>query len=106
MSFKGGDINRAKTSLHRLLSYCQSELEPMLDCLRQAVEIESPTQSKPDVDRMARFFAREFRKHRAKVRLLAHATAGDAVIAEFFSRKARHRQKPVMLLGHLDTVWD
>ncbi len=86
-----------------LLSYCQSELKPLLRCLRQAVEIESPTHSKPDVDRLASFFADEFSRDRARVRLLTHSKAGSALCAEFWS--ARRGGKPILILGHLDTVW-
>jgi glutamate carboxypeptidase len=78
----------------------------MLRCLRRAVEIESPTHSKPDVDRMASFFAQECRRNGGKVRLLAHQTAGSAVLAEFFSQELKRSQKPIMLLGHIDTVWE
>lgn len=76
----------------------------MLRCLRQAVEIESPSHSKADVGRLAGFFAREFRRRRGKVRILRHPTAGSSVVAEFWGQ--RRRQKPILLLGHLDTVWD
>ncbi len=120
-------------NVHRLLTYCQSELEPMLRCLGQAVEIESPSGSKRDVDRLASFFANQFKRHNGKVRVLGHATAGSAVCAEFWgnsvaalyehraitavqplraSSDRRHRRlitrsvKPILLLGHLDTVWD
>jgi glutamate carboxypeptidase len=88
-----------------LLSYCQSELPAMLDCLRQAVEIESPTNSKAAVDRLGNFWAREFKRSHAKVGILSHSTAGAAVVAEFCGKSGRG-VKPVLLLGHLDTVWD
>jgi len=83
----------------------------MLDCLRQAVEMESPTNSKPAVDRLAAYFARQFQRHGGRVRVLGHETAGSGVLAEFFPRRAargksRQGAKPVLLLGHLDTVWD
>jgi glutamate carboxypeptidase len=83
----------------------------MLRCLQEAVEIESPSQSKPDVDRMARFFAREFKRCHGKVRILDHKKAGSAVLAEFFAPAGKRstrkgHDKPIMLLGHLDTVWD
>ena len=87
-----------------LLDYCQSELRPMLQCLRQTVEIESPSNSKPAVDRLARFFAEEFRRCGGKIRLLNHPVAGSAVSAEFWAGK--RNQKPILLLGHLDTVWE
>lgn len=77
----------------------------MLRCLRRAVEIESPSRSKPHVDRMADFFAREFRRLHAKVRILPHSSAGSAVLAELW-KGGRGKRKPVLVLGHLDTVWD
>jgi glutamate carboxypeptidase len=87
-----------------LLNFCQAERRPMLACLRQAVEIESPSDSKPGIDRLARFLAREFRKSAGKVRLIKHPVAGSAVSAEFWASKVN--QKPILLLGHLDTVWE
>ena len=87
-----------------LLDYCESELRPMLHCLRQTVEIESPSNSKPAVDRLARFLAEEFRRCGGKIRLLNHPVAGSAVSAEFWAGK--RTQKPILLLGHLDTVWE
>jgi glutamate carboxypeptidase len=88
----------------KLLKYCQGDLPAMLRCLRKAVEIESPSRSKAQVDRMAHFFAGEFRRLRAKVRVLPHKTAGSAVLAEFWSE--RKGKKPILILGHLDTVWE
>ncbi len=75
-------------------------------CLRRAVEIESPTRSKAHVDRLAIFFAREFRKSHGKVRVLPDRAgrAGSAVVAEFWGGFGP--RKPVLLIGHLDTVWD
>jgi len=87
-----------------LLGYFQAELRPMLECLRQTVEIESPSHSKPGVDRLARFLAEEFKRHAGKVHLLKHPVAGSAVWAEFWV--TRLEQKPILLLGHLDTVWE
>ena len=43
-----------------LLAYCEAELDALTDCLRQAVEIESPSQNPVAIDRMANYFAREF----------------------------------------------
>jgi glutamate carboxypeptidase len=86
------------------MAYCQSELDALVRCLRRAVEIESPSQNKAAVDRIADFFAKEFKKRGAKVQLLNHATAGSAVVAEFW--KGAGGTKPILLLGHLDTVWE
>ena len=87
-----------------LLGYCQRELGAMLDCLRQTVEIESPSDSKPGVDRLAGFLAKEFTRSTGQVQLLKHTAAGSALKATFWPGK--RKQKPLLLLGHLDTVWE
>lgn len=91
------------------LDYCQSELNAMLRCLRSAVEIESPSSSKPHLDRMASFFATEIHRVHGITRILDHPTAGLGVIGEFWGGTKFPRskkEKPILLLGHIDTVWD
>lgn len=104
----GASKGHGRSPLAPLLEWCKSDLDSMLTCLEKAVELESPSSSKPHLDRLARFFAGEFRRHGAKVHLLRHPTAGSAVLAEFFGARTRptRRPKPLLLLGHLDTVWD
>ncbi|MGO8791694.1 MAG: M20 family metallopeptidase [Terriglobia bacterium] len=87
-----------------LLAYCESELDALVECLRQAVEIESPSQNRAAIGRMADFFAQECSKRGAKVQLLHHPAAGSALVAEFW--EGAGAPKPILLLGHLDTVWD
>ena len=87
-----------------LLAYCETEIDSVLNCLRRAVEIESPSQNPGAIDGMANFFAGEFAQRGGKVQLLNHTTAGSAVVAEFWGGKSV--SKPILLLGHLDTVWD
>src|SRR5437763_13073192 len=67
--------------------------------------MESPTNSKAEVDRLGNFLARELKRSHAKVQILKHARAGAAVLAELFGKSGRG-VKPILLLGHLDTVWD
>jgi glutamate carboxypeptidase len=95
-------------NLLRLLSHCQAELPGLLRCLEQAVKIESPTSSKRHVDRLAKLFAGKFKQQGGKVRVLRHPNAGSAVLAEFWSEKRGKKRSvsPILLLGHLDTVWD
>jgi glutamate carboxypeptidase len=88
----------------RMLGYCQGELGGMLEFLRRSVEIESPSNWKPGLDRLAHFLAGEFRQRGGKVQLMEHPAAGSAVLAEFWVSK--RKQKPILLLGHLDTVWE
>jgi glutamate carboxypeptidase len=95
-----------------LLRWCVSETDALLDCLRRAVEIESPSGAKAALDEMARFFAAEFEAAGGQVKLLDHPSAGAAVIAEFpatsgdAAGRRRIGTKPILLLGHHDTVWE
>ena len=72
--------------------------------LERTVKMESPTNSKPHVDALSRFLAQEFRRAGGRIRLLGHPEAGAAVLAEFWGEK--RGAKPLLLLGHHDTVWD
>jgi glutamate carboxypeptidase len=81
----------------------------MLACLERAVEMESPSGAKPAIDRMARFFARKFRGAGGSAAVLEHPRAGAAVLAEFPAPARptkRGAARPVLLLGHHDTVWE
>ena len=90
-----------------LLKYCRTTRQELLVCLEKAVKIESPTHSKPHVDRLARYFAGRFQELGGKVQLLRNPSAGSAVCAEFWGRAGRQEgSKPILILGHLDTVWD
>lgn len=39
------------------------------------------------------------------MRILRHRTAGSGMVAEFWGGR-RRRTKPILILGHLDTVWE
>ena len=71
-----------------LRKYCELEMDALMHCVRQAVEIESPSQNPAAIDRMADFFAREFSDRGAKVRRLRHPSAGSALVAEFWPEGA------------------
>lgn len=93
----------------KLLAFCRRDLPNTMKLLREAVETESPTYSPADIDRMAQFFAREFRRHHGKVSLHENSTTGAAVVAEFWAGKGKRdtpkQKKPILLIGHHDTVW-
>ncbi|HEV3276605.1 MAG TPA: M20 family metallopeptidase [Terriglobia bacterium] len=92
-----------------LLGWCTSDLDVLTDCLRRAVEIESPSGNRPAIDAMAQFFAAEIEAAGGRAQLLDHDRAGAAVVGEFpATARARTRDegKPLLLLGHHDTVWE
>lgn len=73
----------------------------MMGLLRELVELESPSDSKAALDRLGNRLAKEFAATGAQVTLFAERDAGDHLKAEFAAGTA----KPVLLLGHFDTVW-
>jgi glutamate carboxypeptidase len=83
------------------LDFCRQHQAEMLALLQQMVEIESPSDDKAAVDHMGTFLAREFERLGAKVTSYPQKEAGNHLKAEFRGGAG----KPVLLLGHFDTVW-
>jgi|SRR6266481_4302537 len=84
------------------LRFFEEQQGAMLQMLQRIVEMESPSDDKAAVDRLGKVLAGEFEASGCKVRFHRTAEAGDHLQAEF---PGRDSQKPVMLLGHFDTVW-
>ncbi|MFT4113548.1 M20 family metallopeptidase [Silvibacterium sp.] len=76
----------------------------LMETLRQLVEIESPSDDKAAVDRCVDLAAKIAEKLGGKIRRHRQKAFGDILEARFFTAGARGR-KPILLLGHLDTVW-
>ena len=83
------------------LAFCQQHQAEMMSLLRHMVEIESPSDDKAAVDRMGAFLAQVFERLGGKVTFYPQKEAGNHLKAEF----AGDAGKPVLLLGHFDTVW-
>jgi glutamate carboxypeptidase len=71
--------------------------------LRSLVEIESPSDEKASVDAAMGFAAELARLLGARVRTHKQKQFGDVLEIRFGPARSQH--KPVLLLGHLDTVW-
>jgi glutamate carboxypeptidase len=71
--------------------------------LRDLVEIESPSDSKQAVDQAVEYVASLSTSLGGRVKLHKQKEFGN--IAEIRFGSARGSRKPVLLLGHLDTVW-
>lgn len=73
-----------------------------MSLLRKMVEIESPSDDKAAVDRMGSFLAEAFGTlGGGQVTFYPQEVAGNHLKADFAGRSG----KPVLLLGHFDTVW-
>ena len=90
-----------KTWLERL-RYCESRDQALVKTIRQFVEIESPSDDKPAGDRMSAFLAGAFEALGGRARIHAAADAGNNLQVDFAGRE---KTKPVLLLGHFDTVY-
>ncbi len=88
----------------RILARCLSDQEWMFKSLRKAVEIESPSNSPHAVNRMVKFVAREVGRAGGTTKTWSRSGAGMAVLGEFW--RGQGGAKPVLILGHTDTVWE
>lgn len=85
-----------------LLQFCAEHQGEMLAMLRRLVEFESPSDNKPAVDHLGAYLGGEFERLGGKVKFYPQQEYGDHLKAEFPGRAGA---KPVLLLGHFDTVW-
>jgi glutamate carboxypeptidase len=93
------------TAAHNIaahLQFCQLHQTAMLELLERMVEIESPSNNKAAADELSKFLAQEFAAEGGNVRVHPASAYGDHLQIDFPGDAAG---KPVMLLGHFDTVW-
>src|SRR5215469_4930232 len=86
-----------------LLQALQPRLPEMIVSIRELVEMESPSFSKAEVDHLGRALARKFELVGGRTRFHRAKEFGDHLEVTFPGARGR---KPVMLLGHHDTVYD
>ena len=84
------------------LRYCEERKDQMVQFIRDMVEIESPSDNKQAVDRVSALVASRFEGMGGRIRFHRTANFGDHLQVDFDSP---HRAKPVLLLGHYDTVY-
>ena len=88
-------------TLESLLGRLTAQTSEMVDCLRQLVELESPSQKKAALDRLGRHLAAQFANLGGEIRFHKQESAGDHLQVHFAGSG-----KPILFLGHMDTVWD
>ncbi len=87
------------------LCYFESLQGRMVETVRELVEIESPSDNKPAVDRIARVLAQKFEALGGRARFHRSNDFGDSLQIDFESRPGSPNRRPVLLLGHYDTVY-
>jgi glutamate carboxypeptidase len=84
------------------LRYFETRQEALLATIREFVEIESPSDNKPATDRIGKYLVEKFAALAGNPRIHPAPEYGDNVQIDF---PASRKIKPVLLLGHFDTVY-
>ncbi len=89
------------------LRYFSEHQDRMVNTVRELVEIESPSDNKPAVDRIATFLATKFEALSGRTHLHGSHDFGGSLQIDFASRfrVESANPRPVLLLGHYDTVY-
>jgi len=91
-----------KSPAHTRLEYFEQRRDQIVDTIRRLVEIESPSDSKQAVDRISAFVAEEFAALGGRAQFHRVTDFGNHLQVDF---EGETQQKPVLLLGHYDTVY-
>jgi glutamate carboxypeptidase len=92
----------AKSEITKRLSYFQERNDQIVQTVRQLVEIESPSDNKQAVDRLGALLAGRFEALGGHAKFHRVQNSGDHLQVDFAGARGG---KPVLLLGHLDTVY-
>jgi glutamate carboxypeptidase len=97
--------NELAVAPRALLAETRRRGERMTRMLARLVRVESPSTDKRALDRLARVVAAEWRRRGASVRVMRRTDAGDQVRVEWRPVGSRGKAA-ILLLGHLDTVYE
>ena len=93
--------NLSEESASRL-EYFKQRQDRIVETIRQLVELESPSDNKAAVDRLGSMLAGRFEGLGGHAKLHRAVEVGDHLQVDFSGKR---RGKPLLLLGHLDTVY-
>ena len=99
-SAKAKSSSAIKTYLERITP----RSDTILATLRELVEHESPSHNKAAVDVLGQVLAKKFAALGGETQFHVSLNFGNHLQVDFPGRDAD--RKPIMLLGHFDTVWD
>ncbi|MBZ5700110.1 MAG: M20 family metallopeptidase [Acidobacteriia bacterium] len=96
---------KGPSTIRSMLGWLRLRERAMTRLLGRFVRTESPSFDKTAVDRFARMVASEWKRRGATVKLLRQRERGDHVRAEWRPH-ANSTDGQILVLGHLDTVYD
>jgi glutamate carboxypeptidase len=90
------------------LRYFEERRDALVETIRQMAEMESPSFNKASVDLLGAWLATRFQKLGGVVRSDAQAWYGNHLQVDFPARPGAGspKRKPILLLGHFDTVYE
>jgi len=97
------DLIESNSNLTEVLHWLTDHQREMVAQVRELVVRESPTHDKRACDVLCRYLAQQFAALGGRVKIHRQPTAGNHLQVEFPGPRGR---KPVLLLGHYDTVYD
>ena len=97
------DPMESSSTLHKVLRWLTARQDDMVEQVRELVVRESPTHDKLACDALCQYLAQQFDAMGGRVKIQRQSTAGNHLLAEFAGPRGR---KPILLLGHYDTVYD
>ena len=86
-----------------VLRWLTGRQRAMVECVRELVSRESPTHDKVACDKLSSYLAVQFERLDGQVKVHREDLAGDHLQVDFAGDE---RRAPLLLLGHLDTVYD
>ena len=98
-----GNVRLPNSDRREVLRWLTKRQSEMIASVREMVLRESPTQNKPACDALCSYLAGEFEHLGGRVRIHRQHSAGNHLQVSFTGAKGR---EPLLLLGHLDTVYD
>jgi glutamate carboxypeptidase len=90
--------------MRALLAGARRKESSLVDLARKLVNVESPSDNKAEVDACVNLAAAEARERGGRIKLHRQRRVGNILEARFGPRRGK-LGAPLMLLGHLDTVW-
>jgi glutamate carboxypeptidase len=98
----GGTPQQLENSWHQRLHELERKQDAMVERIREFAEIESPSDDKAACDRICEFLAHQFAVLGGQTRIHQAEKYGNNLQIDF---PGRDPAKPVLLLGHFDTVY-
>lgn len=93
--------------MRALLAGARRKERSLLDFTRKLVEVESPSESKTGIDACVAVAAAHLKQLGGRIKLHRQQDHGNVLEVRFGPRAGQSSEaaKPILLLGHLDTVW-